>query len=328
MSYPTTRLRRLRKSHLLRDFVAETELNAKDFVWPLFISDQVNARIPIESMPGIFQLSIDNALIEIGQAMEAGIRSVILFGIPEEKDAEATMAWADHGIIQRAIRKIKDTFGDDLLVIADTCLCEYMTHGHCGIVMEGRILNDPSVEVIARTAISQANAGADIIAPSDMMDGRVGIIRDCLDGEGFDDTPIMAYSAKYASSFYSPFRDAAVSAPSFGDRRSYQMDPRNSREALEEVAQDLEEGADIIMVKPAMAYQDIIRNVRELVDVPIAAYSVSGEYSMMKAAAQNGWIDEKAVVLETLTGIKRSGADIILTYHAVEAAKWLTELKS
>ncbi len=326
MSYPSIRLRRLRQSNVIRNFVAETHLKATDLVWPLFISDQVNARIPIESMPGVFQLSIDNALIEIGQAMEAGIRSVILFGVPEEKDSEATMAWADHGIIQRAIRKIKATFGDDLLVIADTCLCEYMSHGHCGIVMEGRVLNDPSVELIARTAISQANAGADIVAPSDMMDGRVMVIRDCLDGEGFDDIPIMAYSAKYASSFYAPFRDAAASAPSFGDRRSYQMDPRNAREALEEVAHDVEEGADIIMVKPAMAYQDIIRSVRELIDVPLAAYSVSGEYSMIKAASQNGWIDEKSVTLEALTGIKRSGADIILTYHAVEAAQWLKEL--
>ncbi len=325
MSYPNMRLRRLRKSPVIRDFVAETMLTPNDFVWPLFICDQPNARIPIESMPGVFQLSIDNALIEIGKAMELGVRSVILFGVPEEKDQEGTMAWADHGIIQRAIRQIKSHFGDDLLVIADTCLCEYMSHGHCGIVMDGQVLNDPSVELIARTAVSQANAGADIVAPSDMMDGRVMIIRDCLDDAGFDNTPIMAYSAKYASSFYAPFRDAALSAPSFGDRRSYQMDPRNAREALEEVAHDMEEGADIIMVKPAMAYQDIIRSVREVIDIPLAAYSVSGEYSMIKAAAQNGWIDEKNVTLETLTGIKRAGADMILTYHAVEAAKWLGE---
>lgn len=276
-------------------------------------------------MPGIFQQSVDNALIEIDQALQNGVRSVILFGIPEEKDQEATSAWDEYGVIQRAIREIKKHFGQDLMVIADTCLCEYMAHGHCGIVLDGKILNDPTLEVLARVAVSQAQAGADIIAPSDMMDGRVMLIRDALDEAGFDDMPIMSYSAKYASGFYSPFRDAAESAPAFGDRRSYQMDPRNRREALEEVAHDMSEGADIIMVKPAMTYLDIISQVRQTINVPLAAYSVSGEYSMIKAAAQNGWIDERAIVMETLTGIRRAGADIIITYHAIQAAKWMKE---
>ncbi len=325
MTYPAIRLRRLRKSPLLRDLVAETHLRITDLVYPIFICDQTNARIPVESMPGIHQFSIDNALIEIGQAMEAGIRSVLLFGVPDEKDPEGTAAWDDHGVIQRAVRRIKKNFGNDLLVITDTCLCEYMTHGHCGIVMEGKVLNDPSAELIARTAVSQAEAGADMVAPSDMMDGRVLFIRESLDDAGLDDVPIMAYSAKYASSFYSPFRDAADSAPAFGDRNSYQMDPRNGRQAIDEVALDLVEGADIVMVKPALAYLDIIQQVREIVNVPVAAYSVSGEYSMIKAAARNGWIDERAVTLECLTGIKRAGANIIITYHAVEAARWLKE---
>lgn len=325
MTYPAIRLRRLRKSPLIRDLVAETCLNVSDLVYPIFICDQTNARIPVASMPGIYQFSIDNALIEIGQAMEAGVRSVLLFGVPEEKDQEGTAAWDDHGIIQRAVRRIKKNFGDDLLVITDTCLCEYMTHGHCGIVMGGKVLNDPSAELIGRTAVSQAEAGADMVAPSDMMDGRVLFVREALDDAGLDDVPIMAYSAKYASSFYSPFRDAADSAPSFGDRRTYQMDPRNGRQALDEVAYDLLEGADVVMVKPALAYLDIIRQVRDIVNVPVAAYSVSGEYSMIKAAAQNGWIDERAVTLEALTGIKRAGANILITYHAVEAARWLSE---
>lgn len=327
MSFPGIRLRRLRKTPILRNLVAETKLTADHLVYPLFITDQKNVRIPIPSMPGIYQQSIDNAIIEIGQAMEAGIKSVILFGVPEEKDQEATSAWDEYGVIQRAIREIKRNFGQDLLVIADTCLCEYMSHGHCGVVLEGRVLNDPTLDILARTAVSQAQAGADIIAPSDMMDGRVLWLRESLDQAGYDDTPIMAYSAKYASSFYAPFRDAAHSTPSFGDRRTYQMDPRNRREALEEVALDVMESADIVMVKPALSYLDILSQVRQSVNIPVAAYSVSGEYSMIKAAAQNGWIDEKSVVLETLTGIRRAGADILITYYAVEAARWIKETK-
>jgi porphobilinogen synthase len=277
-------------------------------------------------MPGIFQQSAENALIEIDQALKLGIRTILLFGIPEEKDQEGFSAWDDHGVIQRAIRTIKKQFGNDIVVIADTCLCEYMTHGHCGLIMEGKVLNDPTLEILGRVAVSQAEAGADIIAPSDMMDGRVIWIRNALDEAGLDDIPIMSYAAKYASSLYSPFRDAAQSTPAFGDRKTYQMDPRNSREALEEVSQDIVEGADMVMVKPAMAYLDILHQVRQLVNVPVAAYSVSGEYSMIKAAAQQGWIDEKAVVLETLTGIRRAGADILITYHAIEAARWLVEI--
>jgi porphobilinogen synthase len=318
-------MRRLRKSAVMRDLVAEVRVTPDRLVYPMFITDQRHAREPIPSMPGIFQQSIDNALIEIDQAMAAGVRSVILFGVPEEKDQEATSAWIEHGVIQRSIEKIKSHFGSDLIVIADTCLCEYMSHGHCGIVMDGKVLNDPTLELLARTAVSQAEAGADIIAPSDMMDGRVLVIRAALDEAGLDDVPIMSYAAKYASSFYAPFRDAAQSAPSFGDRRTYQMDPRNRREALEEVGLDLMEGADMVMVKPAMAYLDILHQVRQSVNVPVAAYSVSGEYSMIKAAAQQGWIDERSVVLETLTGIRRAGADMILTYHAIEAGKWLKE---
>ena len=326
MNFPSLRLRRLRKSPVIRDFVSETMLDVKKLVYPLFIVDQTNARNPVSSMPGIHQFSIDNALIEIGQAMEQGIRAVILFGVPEEKDMEASNAWYESGIIQQAVKQIKKQFGKDLLVITDTCLCEYMTHGHCGIILEGRVLNDPTLEVLARTAVSQAEAGADMIAPSDMMDGRVLWIREALDEAGFNDTAIMAYSAKYASSFYGPFREAADSAPQFGDRKTYQMDPRNCREALEEVTQDLSEGADMVMVKPALAYLDIIHQVREMTNSPVAAYSVSGEYSMVKAAAQEGWIEEKAVVLESLTAIRRAGADIVITYYAKEAAEWIREL--
>ena len=325
MTFPMTRKRRLRRTPLFRDLVAETTLHPSNLVYPLFVVDHPNARNPIPSMPGIYQQSIDNTLIEIGQAMEAGVRAVILFGVPMEKDQEATSAWAEHGIIQRATREIKKRFGDDLLVIADTCLCEYMTHGHCGVLMQGRVLNDPTLEILAKTAVSQAQAGADIIAPSDMMDGRVAVIRDALDAEGYSDTPIMAYSAKYASALYAPFRDAAESAPSSGDRKSYQMDPRNVREALDEIMLDVEEGADMIMIKPAMGCLDIIQQARQMLNLPIAAYSVSGEYSMIKAAAQNGWIDERAVAMELLTGIRRAGASILITYHAVEAARWLSE---
>lgn len=323
--FPTARLRRLRKTPLLRHLSAEVRLQPSDFVYPLFITEQQHVRLPVPSMPGIYRQSIQNTLIEIDQAMKAGIRAVILFGIPEEKDQEATSAWAEFGVVQTAIREIKRQFGQDLLVIADTCLCEYMSHGHCGIVMQGKILNDPSVDILARVAISQAQAGADIIAPSDMMDGRILWIREALDEAGYEDMPIMAYSAKYASGFYAPFRDAADSMPTFGDRRSYQMDPRNSREALREVFLDIQEGADIVMVKPALAYLDVIHQFHRETQLPVAAYSVSGEYSMIKAAAQNGWIDERSVVLESLTGIKRAGASIIITYYAIEAARWLAQ---
>lgn len=274
-------------------------------------------------MPGVYQLSIDNALIEIGQALEYGVKAFLLFGLPEEKDQEATAAWDDHGIIQRAIRRIKKQFGDDVILMADTCVCEYMTHGHCGIVMEGRVLNDPSAELIARVAVSQVAAGADVVAPSAMMDGQALFIREALDEAGLDDALVMGYSAKFASSLYGPFREAAESAPVFGDRKTYQMDARNAREALEEITLDVMEGADIVMIKPALGYLDLIYQAGEMVSTPIAAYCVSGEYSMIKAAAQNGWIDEEAVTLELLGGVKRAGADLIITYHAVDAARWL-----
>jgi porphobilinogen synthase len=323
MNFPTIRKRRLRRTPILRNAVAETHLRTEDLIYPLFINDERSSRLPVASMPGIYQQSVDNAVIEAGQALDAGIKAVLVFGIPAEKDQEGSSAWFEQGVTQRAIRELKRRFGKDLLVIADTCLCEYTSHGHCGVLMEGRVLNDPTLELLARTAVSQAQAGADMIAPSDMMDGRVAVIRDALDDAGYDDTPIMAYSAKYASALYAPFRDAAESTPSSGDRKAYQMDPRNGREALEEVALDLQEGADIIMIKPALPYLDVISQVRQLVNVPVAAYNVSGEYSMVKAAAANGWIDERNVVLELLTGIKRAGANLIITYHALDAARWL-----
>ncbi|MBK8190253.1 MAG: porphobilinogen synthase [Vampirovibrionales bacterium] len=323
MTFPMTRLRRRRKTPVLRELLAETHLRASDFVYPLFISDRGDARLPVEAMPGVYQLSIDNALIEIGQALEYGVKAFLLFGLPEEKDQEATAAWDDHGIIQRAIRRIKKQFGDDVILMADTCVCEYMTHGHCGIVMEGRVLNDPSAELIARVAVSQVAAGADVVAPSAMMDGQALFIREALDEAGLDDALVMGYSAKFASSLYGPFREAAESAPVFGDRKTYQMDARNAREALEEITLDVMEGADIVMIKPALGYLDLIYQAGEMVSTPIAAYCVSGEYSMIKAAAQNGWIDEEAVTLELLGGVKRAGADLIITYHAVDAARWL-----
>lgn len=323
MAFPDIRKRRLRQSAQIRELVAETRLTKDALVYPLFIVDELGAKKPIASMPGIYQLSIDNALIEIGNALQVGVRSFLLFGIPGEKDQEGTSAWMEHGVVQQALSRIRKQFGDEVTLIADTCLCEYMSHGHCGVYMDGRVLNDPTLEILARTAVSQAAAGADMVAPSDMMDGRVLMLRDALDEAGFQDTPIMSYAVKYASNLYSPFRDAADSAPASGDRKGYQMDYRNAREALAEAQLDIDEGADIIMVKPALGYQDIIWRVKEQADIPVAAYSVSGEYSMVKAAAKNGWIDEQAYVLEMLTGIKRAGADIIITYHAVQAAEWL-----
>jgi len=305
--------------------VRETRLSPEDFVYPIFVTSGEDVKNPIASMPGIFQLSINHAAEEALKAYNLGIPAVLLFGIPDHKDEAATGAYDPEGIVQLATRAIKDA-APELLVITDVCLCEYMSHGHCGVVEKdtGEVLNDVSLELLARTAASQAEAGADVVAPSDMMDGRVAAIRSELDNEGFENTPVMAYAAKYASAFYGPFRDAADSAPQFGDRRSYQMDPANAREALVETGLDIEEGADIVMVKPALPYLDVVRRVRETTDLPLAAYNVSGEYAMVKAAAQNGWLDEERAVIEALTGIKRAGADIIITYHAPEAVRWLS----
>jgi porphobilinogen synthase len=306
--------------------VRETELSASDFVYPLFVVEGEDVRNPVSSMPGVFQLSIDHAVAEAKRAYSLGIPAVLLFGIPDEKDEAASGAYDAEGVVQLATRAIKEAL-PELVVITDVCLCEYTSHGHCGMIEPGtgRVLNDASLELLARTAVSHAEAGADVVAPSDMMDGRVAAIRTELDREGFAETPIMAYSAKYASAFYGPFREAAESAPRFGDRRGYQMDPANAREALREVALDVEEGADIVIVKPALPYLDVIHRVRETTDLPIAAYNVSGEYAMLKAAVQNGWLDEERAVLEALTGVKRAGADIIVTYHAPDAARWLWE---
>ena len=320
----TTRMRRLRTSPGMRNMVRETHIRLEKLIYPLFVVEGRGVHTPIKSMPGIYQQSIDVMLKEVEEVANAGLSSVILFGVPDasHKDNAATGAWIEDGIVQRATRAIKERF-PQIMVVADTCLCEYMDHGHCGIVADGKILNDPSVEILARAAVSQAAAGADIIAPSDMMDGRIGAIRKALDAAGFEDVALMAYSAKFASGFYGPFREAAESAPQFGDRTTYQMDPANGREALREIQLDIAEGADIVMVKPALPYLDIISKARTLINHPIAAYNVSGEYSMVKAAAANGWIDEKKVVLECLTGIVRAGADLIITYHARDAAKWL-----
>jgi porphobilinogen synthase len=326
-AYPTVRMRRMRSKAALRSLVRETHLHLEKLIYPLFIVEGSGKRKPISSMPGIFQQSIDNVLKEVEDLVAEGLSSVLLFGIPEHKDSEATGAWAADGIVQKAIREIKRSF-PDLTVVADTCLCEYMDHGHCGIIADGRVLNDPSLKLLARAAVAQAEAGADIIAPSDMMDGRVAAIREALDEAGYEHVPIMAYSAKYASALYGPFREAAESAPQFGDRKGYQMDPPNAREALREIELDIAEGADIVMIKPALPYLDIIAKAREMTKVPIAAYNVSGEYSMVKAAAANGWIDERRVVLETLTGIMRAGADMIITYHARDVAHWLNDNQS
>lgn len=324
MRFPEYRPRRLRASETMRRLVRETWLTVNDLIYPVFVTHGSGIRKPVESMPGVYNLSIDTMLEEMGQVSELGIPGVILFGIPSEKDAVGSGAYNDQGEVQEAIRAIKKEF-PELLVITDVCLCEYTDHGHCGIIKDGCVLNDPTLELLARTALSHVIAGADMVAPSDMMDGRIAAIRKTLDQEGYQDIPIMAYSAKYASAYYGPFREAAGSAPRFGDRKAYQMDPPNAREAIREVMLDLEEGADIIMVKPALAYMDIIRRVKEEFNYPLAAYNVSGEYAMVKAAAKNGWIDEKRVVLESLTGMKRAGADIILTYHAKDVAGWLKE---
>ena len=325
MPFPDQRLRRTRHTGALRALVRETRLSPSDFIYPIFVTVGEDVRTPVSSMPGVFQLSINHAVAEVKRAHGLGIPAVLLFGIPHEKDEAASGAYDPEGIVQLATRAIKDAV-PEMIVVTDVCLCEYMSHGHCGVVEKGsgEILNDISLELLARTASSQAEAGADVVAPSDMMDGRVAAIRSELDNEGFQNTPIMAYAAKYASAFYGPFREAAQSAPSFGDRRRYQMDPANAREALLEVELDVEEGADIVMVKPALPYLDVLRRVRETANLPVAAYSVSGEYAMIKAAAHNGWLDERSAVLETLTGIKRAGADIIVSYHAPQVARWLS----
>ena len=322
MAFPATRMRRLRRTPVLRDLVRETRLAAGDLVMPLFVEEGTAAPAPIAAMPGVSRLPVDAAVAEAGEVAALGIPAVLLFGIPSVKDEEGSGAWDDEGIVQQAIRAIRASHAD-LLVIADLCLCEYTSHGHCGVLHGETVDNDATLELLARTAVSQARAGADIIAPSDMMDGRVGVIRAALDAEGYADVPILAYSAKFASAFYGPFREAADSTPSFGDRRSYQMDPGNGREAVREALSDVQEGADMIMVKPALPYLDVIRRVADATDLPIAAYNVSGEYAMVKAAAAAGWLDERAAVLEALTSIRRAGADIVITYHAKDAARWL-----
>lgn len=325
MTFPITRPRRLRSSETVRRMVRENKLSVDDLIYPLFATNGEKIKKEITSMPGVYQMSVDMLVEEVKEVYQLGIPGVLLFGLPAYKDEKGSSAHDDDEAVQRAIREIKKAC-PNMLVIPDLCMCEYTSHGHCGILDEkGNVINDETLQVLQKIALSYARAGADMVAPSDMMDGRVGAIREALDAHDFTDVSIMAYSAKYASCFYGPFRDAADSTPAFGDRRSYQMDPPNSREALKEVWLDIEEGADIVMVKPALAYLDIIRLIKDQVDVPVAAYNVSGEYSMIKAAAQNGWMDEKRAVMESLIGMKRAGADIILTYHAKDVAKWLKE---
>ncbi len=322
MSYPTQRLRRLRLSKNLRRMVRETRLDVDDLVYPLFVVPGKNIKKEIQSLPGNFHLSVDNVVKEAKEVKKLGIPAIILFGLPKSKDEEGREAYAKDGIIQQAVRAIKDAL-PDYTVITDVCLCQYTSYGHCGLFKDGRLLNDSTLDILAKIALSQTKSGSDVVAPSAMMDGEVKIIRQTLDENRHDNIPIMAYSAKYASSFYGPFREAADSAPQFGDRKSYQMDPANVEEALREVKLDLEEGADMVMVKPALAYLDVIFRVKQEINVPLAAYNVSGEYALIKAAASKGWVDEKKIVLEVLTSIKRAGADIILTYFAKEVAKWL-----
>lgn len=322
-SFPELRLRRLRRTEALRALVRESHVEVGDLVYPLFVVEGNKVKEEITSMPGIFHYSVDLLPKEVEEIAKLGLPAVLLFGIPEDKDEVGSAAYAPEGITQRAIRTIKKSV-PELIVMTDVCLCEYTSHGHCGIIVDGYVDNDKTLELLARTAVSQAEAGADMVAPSDMMDGRVRAIRQSLDKNGFELIPIVSYAAKYASAFYEPFREAAQSTPQFGDRRSHQMDPPNWREALREVEQDIAEGADMVMVKPALAYLDVIRKVRDSFHHPLAAYNVSGEFTMVKAAAQLGWLDEKRIVLEILTAIKRAGADIIITYHAKEAARWLS----
>src|SRR5881275_3067417 len=344
MAFPVTRMRRLRRNEPLRSMVRETRLTPEAFVYPIFVCPGQGVRKEVRSMPGVFNLSVDEAVKEARETYSLGVPAVILFGLPEKKDEVATGAWADDGIVQQATRAIKREV-PNLIILGDVCLCEYMSHGHCGVVRPAsgaqslgaavaapgasvtdyEIVNDATLELLARTSVSLARAGVDIIAPSDMMDGRVAAIRKALDEARLTNTPILSYAAKFASGFYGPFREAADSAPQFGDRRSYQMDPANGREAMREIAADIDEGADFVMIKPALAYLDLIRRAREQWDLPVVAYNVSGEYSMVKAAAQNGWIDERRITLEILTGIKRAGADLIISYHARDVARWLDE---
>jgi porphobilinogen synthase len=324
MAFPATRLRRLRKTGVLRGLVRETDLAVSHLVSPMFVVAGGARRTPIPSLPGVDHLSIDGAVEEAGIAASLGIPAVLLFGLPADKDEQGSGAWDPEGVVQLATRAIKAAH-PDLLVITDLCLCEYTSHGHCGVLRaDGHVDNDASLELLARTAVSQAEAGADVIAPSDMMDGRVGVLRAALDEHGLAETPILAYSTKYASAFYGPFRDAADSTPQVGDRRGYQMDPANVREGVREALIDVDEGADMVMVKPALPYLDVIRRVRDATDVPVAAYNVSGEYAMIKAAAAQGLLDERAAVLEALTAIRRAGADIVITYHAKDVARWLS----
>lgn len=318
------RFRRLRATPAMRKMVRETRLSAADMIYPIFVEEGEGLTAPVDSMPTVYRYSIDRLEEILPQIAESGIAGLLIFGVPKHKDEFATEAYCDEGVTQQAIRYIKKNY-PELIVIADVCLCEYTSHGHCGVICGEKILNDETLPLLSKMAVSMAKAGADIIAPSDMMDGRVAAIRAALDKSGYIDVPIMSYSAKFASGYYSPFRDAADSAPSFGDRKTYQMDPANRREALREIADDIEEGADMVMVKPALPYLDILREARDMTDLPLAAYNVSGEFSMVKAAAKLGWIDEKRIVMENMTAIKRAGADIIITYHALDAAKWLRE---
>lgn len=324
MAFPTIRYRRLRMNENLRRMVRESHLAVDDLIYPVFVTYGQGVKKPVEAMPGVYNLSIDMLLEELQEVVALHIPGILLFGIPETKDEVGSGAYAQDGIVQQALRAVKKAY-PDLLAITDVCLCEYTSHGHCGIIKGNTVDNDPTLDLVAKTALSHVQAGADMVAPSDMMDGRVAAIRHILDQHGYDQVPIMAYSAKYASAYYGPFREAAGSAPQFGDRRTYQMDPANGSEALRETRLDIEEGADIVMVKPALAYLDIVRRVRDEFDYPLAVYNVSGEYAMVKAAARQGWIDEKRLVMETMIGFKRAGADMIITYHALDVARWLKE---
>jgi porphobilinogen synthase len=325
MSFPTVRMRRLRKTAALREMLNQVNLQPRNLIYPIFVDEGIRKPVAIESMPGYSRLPISQVADEGKQALAQGVKSVLLFGIPSKKDETATSAFAKEGVVQKAIRELKKAFKDELVVIGDVCLCEYMSHGHCGIIKDSEVQNDQTLDLLGKVAVSQAEAGVDIVAPSAMMDGQVGAIREALDDAGYDSVPIMAYSAKYASGFYGPFREAAESTPKFGNRRSYQMSQGNQQEALREIELDISEGADMIMVKPALAYLDIIALAKANFNVPIVAYNVSGEYSMVKAAAQNGWIDEKTITREILTSIKRAGADLIITYHAKDTKLWLNQ---
>ena len=322
--FPARRMRRLRRSESLRRLTRETTLDPADFIFPLFVSEVISEPLPISSMPGQFQWPVGAMARQAEELARLGIGAALLFGVPAQKDEIGSSAWDERGPVQRAIREMKAAV-PELVIVTDVCMCEYTSHGHCGLVRDGEVQNDETLELLAREALSHVEAGADIVAPSDMMDGRVAALREALDGAGFSATPIMAYSAKFASVFYGPFREAAESAPQFGDRRAYQMDPANGREAQREIALDIQEGADIVMVKPALPYLDVLARARDQFDLPLAAYNVSGEYAMLKAAAANGWLDERRATLEALTSIKRAGADMIITYHAIEAARWLAE---